>query len=166
MRPPNLQQQQQQQQERAPSRHHEQQQSQHHHHQAGVSSEVSSSTNLSFSSSGSNISGGHIMTKDRDKGWSSERVAATSSGQSLLSFVFLLLRCAFIRTWQQQQQQQKKHIFCCAVETRFLMVKTTTRTYVRLYNQMIGDLVPQTSTMEFLVRREDVVYKKKTKWIE
>jgi hypothetical protein len=142
-----------------------------------VSSEVSSSTNLSFSSSGSNISGGHIMTKDRDKGWSSERVAATSSGQSLLSLVFLLLRCAFIRTWQQkQQQQQKKHtlpsawfsssIFCCAVETRFFIVKTTTRTYVRLYNQMIGDLVPQTSTMEFVVRREDVVYKKKTKWIE
>ena len=117
MRPPNLQQQQQE--ERAPS--------QHHHHQAGVTSEVSSSTNLSFPSSGSNISVGHIMAKDRDKGWSSERVAATSlpSGQSLLSS-FLRLWCAFIRIGQQQQQKTYTLGFffrwffcCCAVETRF-----------------------------------------------
>ncbi|KAI9562380.1 hypothetical protein GHT06_013345 [Daphnia sinensis] len=72
MRPPNLQQQQQ---ERTPSRHQDQQ---HHHPAGGATSEVSSSPNSSFQTSGNNSSGGHIVTKDRDKGWSSERVAATS----------------------------------------------------------------------------------------
>uniref|UniRef100_A0A0P5QQJ9 Bromo adjacent domain-containing 1 protein n=1 Tax=Daphnia magna TaxID=35525 RepID=A0A0P5QQJ9_9CRUS len=72
MRPPNLQQQQQ---ERTPSRHQDQQ---HHHPAGGTTSEVSSSPNSSFQTSGNNSSGGHNMTKDRDKGWSSERVAATS----------------------------------------------------------------------------------------
>lgn len=83
MRPPNLQQQQQ---ERTPSRHQDQQ---HHHPAGGTTSEVSSSPNSFFQTSGNNSSGGHNMTKDRDKGWSSERVAATSlpSGQFTFEFI-------------------------------------------------------------------------------